>query len=305
MEQMKIQPEDWKEDYKEFDEATEKFYKGEMDAKTYKGISGGFGSYAQRGGNASMLRLRMSGGVMDLAKLKFIADAIETYHIKRVHLTTCQTLQFHDLDEATVKTLAVEALKCGIVTRGGGGDFPRNVTVSPLSGIEKGEYFNVLPWALAAADYLMTYIKGPKLPRKLKVGFSNTPANLTHATFRDLGFAAREDGTFDVYSAGGLGNNPAFGVKVAEKVEKNQILYYIEAMHQMFLTYGNYENRAKARSRYMQQTLGGAEQYKAAFLEKLKEVKAQGKDLTLQLSEDEMECGTAAGLSTFSHDTEQ
>ena len=69
MEQMKIQPEDWKEDYKEFDEATEKFYKGEMDAKTYKGISGGFGSYAQRGGNASMLRLRMSGGVMDLAKL--------------------------------------------------------------------------------------------------------------------------------------------------------------------------------------------------------------------------------------------
>lgn len=52
MTQWKIQPEDWKEDYKEFDEATEKFYRGEMDAKTYKGISGGFGSYAQRGGNA-------------------------------------------------------------------------------------------------------------------------------------------------------------------------------------------------------------------------------------------------------------
>ena len=54
-----------KEDYKRnLTEATEKFYR-EMDAKTYKGISGGFGSYAQRGGNASMLRLRMSGGVMD------------------------------------------------------------------------------------------------------------------------------------------------------------------------------------------------------------------------------------------------
>lgn len=294
MKQWKIQPEDWKEDYKEFDEATEKFYSGQMDAKTYKGISGGFGSYAQRGGKASMLRLRMSGGVMDLKKLKFIADAIETYHIKRVHLTTCQTLQLHDLEEETVKILAVEALKCGIVTRGGGGDFPRNVTVSPLSGIEKDEYFDVLPWALAAADYLMTYIKGPKLPRKLKVGFSNTPANLTHATFRDLGFAAREDGTFDVYSAGGLGNNPAFGVKVAEKVEKDQILYYIEAMHQMFLTYGNYENRAKARSRYMQQTLGSAEKYKEAFLEKLKEVRESGKDLTLHLPEAEIGCGAEA-----------
>ena len=39
------------------------------------GIGGKEG--AQRGGNASMLRLRMSGGVMDLAKLKFIADAIK------------------------------------------------------------------------------------------------------------------------------------------------------------------------------------------------------------------------------------
>lgn len=28
MTQWKIQPEDWKEDYKEFDEATEKFYRG-------------------------------------------------------------------------------------------------------------------------------------------------------------------------------------------------------------------------------------------------------------------------------------
>ena len=236
----------------------------------------------------------------NLKKLKFIADAIETYHIKRVHLTTCQTLQLHDLDEETVKILAVEALKCGIVTRGGGGDFPRNVTVSPLSGIENGEYFNVLPWALAAADYLMTYIKGPKLPRKLKVGFSNTPANLTHATFRDLGFAAREDGTFDVYSAGGLGNNPAFAVKVAEKVEKDQILYYIEAMHQMFLTYGNYENRAKARSRYMQQTLGGAEKYKEAFLGEVKRSAGNGKEPDFTLPEAEVGCDASTAVFTNS-----
>lgn len=48
-----IQPESWKEDYRQFEQATEQFYSGEMDAKTYKGISGGFGSYAQKGGKAS------------------------------------------------------------------------------------------------------------------------------------------------------------------------------------------------------------------------------------------------------------
>ena len=33
-----IQPESWKEDYRQFEQATEQFYSGEMDAKTYKGI---------------------------------------------------------------------------------------------------------------------------------------------------------------------------------------------------------------------------------------------------------------------------
>lgn len=159
-----IQPESWKEDYRQFEQATEQFYSGEMDAKTYKGISGGFGSYAQKGGKASMLRLRMPGGVMTKEKLAFVVQSIKEYEVKRVHLTTCQTLQLHDLSKDQVCELAVKALSCGIVTRGGGGDFPRNVMVSPLAGVEEGEYFDVLPYALKAADYLMSFIKGKKCP---------------------------------------------------------------------------------------------------------------------------------------------
>ena len=72
----------------------------------------------------------------------------------------------------------------GIVTMGGGGDFPRNVTVSPLSGVEKGEHFNVLPYAEAAGEYLMTFIKKEVMPRKLKVGFSNSPATVSYTHLR-------------------------------------------------------------------------------------------------------------------------
>lgn len=274
----------WRDDYKEFQEATRQFYAKEMDVKTYKGISGGFGSYAQRGAQASMLRLRMPGGRIDKTRLKFLADMVEKYQVNKVHFTTCQTVQFHNLDGERVCSLALEALDNGIVTRGGGGDFPRNVMVSPLSGVEQGEYFDVLPYAMEASNYLLGLIKAPKLPRKLKVCFSNGPANIPHATFRDLGFVAAEDGTFDVYSAGGLGNNPAWGVKVAQKVNPDQILYYIKAMHDLFRTYGNYENRAKARTRYMQQTLGGADNYRQAFQEKLKAVYDQGEDMTIHVT---------------------
>lgn len=271
---------EFKEDLKDFREMTEKFYAKEVSIKDYKGFSGGFGSYAQRGGEASMLRLRMPGGRITKEKLKFLVDAIAAYDVRRVHLTTCQTVQFHDLGMKAVCDIMERAMEVGIITRGGGGDFPRNVMVSPLSGVEQGEYFDVLPYAERAGDYLMGMIKTVKLPRKLKVGFSNSPANVTHATFRDLGFMAKENGLFDVYSAGGLGNNYKMGVKVAENVKPEEVLYYVEAMVRTFTTYGNYESRAKSRTRYMQETLG-VEGYKKAYQEKLLEVKAKFKDSLL------------------------
>ena len=278
-----IQPETWKQDLPAFREKTAAFYAGELDKAAYKGFSGLYGSYAQTGGQASMLRLRMTAGRVTPEKLAFTAGAIRKHKITRVHFTTCQTIQLHDLDGQTAGDIMEAALDAGIVTMGGGGDYPRNVMCSPLSGTEKDEYFDVLPWAEAAGEYLMTFIKAEKMPRKLKVGFSSSPKNVTHATYRDLGFAARPDGKFDVYSAGGLGNNPRFGVKTAEAVEPGKILYYIKAMWLTFLAHGNYENRGKARTRYMQEACGGPEAYVKAYREKLAEVFASGENLDLDL----------------------
>ena len=271
-----IDPQEWKKDLPAFKEKTEAFYAGEVDKGAYKGFSGLYGSYAQKGGKASMLRLRMTAGRVTKEKMAFTARALREHQVNMLHFTTCQTIQLHNLGPDAVCDIMEKALDAGIVTMGGGGDFPRNVMSSPLSGVEKDEYFDVRPWAEAAGQYLMTFIKAEKMPRKLKVGFSNSPANVTHVTFRDLGFAAREDGRFDVYSAGGLGGNPRFGVKVAEAVEPEKILYYIKAMWLTFRAYGNYENRAKARTRYMQEILGGAEEYVKAYQEKLAEVFASG-----------------------------
>ena len=73
-------------------------------------------------------------------------------------------------------------------------------------------------------------------------------------------------------------------MKVAENVEPSQILYYVQAMVNTFLANGNYENRGKARTRYMQEKLG-SEGYVKAFLEKLEEVKKNEKlDLNLAVS---------------------
>ena len=243
-------------DLEEFRDKTRKFHNGEMTVPEYKAFSGGFGSYAQRGGKKHMLRLRIAGGRLTKERLLFVCKSIEKYHIDMVKLTTCQSVQFHNLEAEDLCVLMEEAWNAGMISRGGGGDFPRNVMASPLSGVEQGEYFDVMPYAEAMAEYLMQFIRSVKFPRKLKVSFSGSAENVTHATFRDLGFTANEDGTFDVYAAGGLGNRPALGVKVAEHIQPDQICYYAKAMVNTFVTYGNYENRGRARTRFMQETLG-------------------------------------------------
>lgn len=280
---MKDHVEEFRADLKEFDEMTDKFYKKEINVAQYKGFSGGFGSYAQRGGSASMLRLRLTGGEVTKEHLEFIADSIEKYNISLAHITTCQSLQLHNLSAAQVCALIQESFDHGIITRGGGGDFPRNVMCSPLSGVQKGEYFDVLPYAKEAADYLLGFIKTVKLPRKLKVCFSNCKENVTHATFRDLGFVAKENGCFDVYSAGGLGRSPRMGAQVASDVAPDKILYYIKAMVETFLSHGNYENRGKARTRFMQETLG-TDGYIKAYQENLARVlENENLDLTVTI----------------------
>lgn len=279
----KIDPKSWKADLQEFYEKTDLFYTGQLEKNVYKGFSGLYGSYAQKGGQASMLRLRMPTGQITKEKLSYIADAIKNHGVKKVHFTTCQAVQLHDLTREQLYPLMEKALDAGIMIFGGGGDFPRNTMCSPLTGTQKDEFFDVRPWALAAGEYCMNFIKAEKMPRKLKICFSSSPANIPHATYRDLGFTAREEGLFDVYSAGGLGNNARLGVKVAEAVSPEKILYYIKAMWLTFRAYGNYENRGKARTRYMQESCGSPEQYAAAYREKLEEVFASGENLDLSV----------------------
>jgi ferredoxin-nitrite reductase len=232
-----------------------------------------------------MLRLRLPGGRVDRERLRLLAGMLRTHDVKRIHFTTCQTIQLHDLDRETLYALMEEALDSGIAIMGGGGDFPRNVMASPLSGVQIGECFDVMKYALAASDYALTLVDEPKMPRKLKVAFSNSPENATHVTYRDLGFAANADGTFDVYSAGGLGGFPKLGIRVAEHVDPSQILYYIKAMWLLFRERGNYENRAKARTRFMQVQFENPQDYVSAYQEKLREVLGSGEALTISVEE--------------------
>ncbi len=266
----------YREEINTFSEKIRDFKEGKIEKKDYKGCSGGMGSYAQRDPAKHMLRLRMPGGRLTLERLKFLADAVEKYQVRRMKLTTCETVQLHDLAAEQVPAIMEEAIGCGIICRGGGGDNPRNVMCSPLSGVEKGEAFDPTPWAEAVTKYLLSVCRDIHMPRKLKVAFSNGADDSVHSAFRDMGFQAQPNGTFSLRIAGGLGAiGHRMGVLVDEAVDPREVLYCVKAMVDTFCRHGNYQNRARARTRFMQDTLG-PDGLKEAFLKNVEAARAAG-----------------------------
>ena len=266
----------YREEIKTFSGNIRDFQEGRLDKKDYKGCSGGMGSYAQRDPAKHMLRLRMPAGRLTAERLKFLADTVEKYNVQKIKLTTCETVQLHDLPAEQVPAIMEKAIGAGILCRGGGGDHPRNVMCSPLSGVQKGECFDPSPYAEAVTDYLLSICRDIRMPRKLKIAFSNGAEDSVHSAFRDMGFRAQENGTFSLRIAGGLGAmGHRMGVLVDEAVNPHEVLYYVKAMVDTFCQHGNYENRAKARTRFMQDTLG-SEGLKEAFLKNVEALKAQG-----------------------------
>ena len=259
-------------DYPKFEDMTRKFYKKEMSIADYKGQSGAYGSYAERGAAAGMSRWRFNCGRIKQEQMRFLADTIRKYNLTHIHFTTGQCLQMHGLDGETILQLFKECYEHGIYNRGAGGDNP-NVVASILRGIDPRETFDISPYAAAISEFLMEQMFYIKIPRKFKMGIDNGFDSTPHATFKDLGFNLTKHHTFDVYACGGIGPNPRIGIPVARDVQPEDVLYHVKAMLMVFANHGNFKNRGKARTRYMPAEMGGAEAFIKTYEETLAMVK--------------------------------
>ncbi|MGL6174594.1 MAG: nitrite/sulfite reductase [Cellulosilyticaceae bacterium] len=279
-----------------FKECGEKFLNKELSKMDFKKISGGFGVYAQRDEIHFMVRLRFSSGTLSLNQLAFVSELVSLYNLSYIHFTTRQTIQLHDLTLDQVCTIIALGIQHGIYTRGAGGNFPRNVAISPLSGVSPNEPFDITPYALAVGNYFMQQVLTYHLPRKFKVSFANTPDDAPHSTIQDLGFVAtllNDVPSFEVYLGGGLGQSPALGIKLPAPIPAVDTLYHVEALLRLFIAEGDYSNRNKARIRFIVMKLG-----QEAFLSKYQHYLEEAKStLNLALNPTPI-CYATPGCST-------
>jgi len=264
-----------KDEISQFRKLGHQFVNKEMSIADFKGKSGGMGVYAQLGGEKLMIRLRIPSGVLSVANLKLVTEFAKQYQLTHIHLTTRQAIQLHDLDVDQVCEIMEVAIDNELYSRGSGGNYPRNVALSPLSGVEPKEAFDVTPYALQVGNYLQERMIEYHLPRKLKIAFSSSDEDSSNSTINDLGFlAVIENGRpyFKLYLAGGLGNNPAIALPFDELVSPEEVLYHVEAITRLFVAEGDYQNKGKARLRYVVMRMG-ADAFLDCYKRHLTEVK--------------------------------
>ena len=113
------------------------FLAGDISRNELKGFSGGLGSYSQRETGKFMIRLRTPSGILTKEHFRRILDDAGANGQDKIHLTTRQAIQIHDLTIDQVCDIMKDGIDHDLFTRGGGGNFPRNVSLSPMAGVDR------------------------------------------------------------------------------------------------------------------------------------------------------------------------
>jgi sulfite reductase (ferredoxin) len=273
-------PESVKEDTFGYRGQVEKFLQGHTSPVAFRAYRVPMGIYEQRAAGKYMVRIRIGAGLVLPYQLQRIAGLSKTYGNGILHVTTRQDIQIHEVDIEDTPDVLEGLLEVGLSPRGGGGNTVRNVTACPRAGVCPKEKFDVAPYAIATAEYLLQFKSSYNLPRKYKIVFSGCSDDCAFASVADLGFFAHQkDGAkgFAVYAGGGLGSNPAVGVKTEDFVADNEILQVAEAIKRLFDKHGDRSNKHKARLRYVVARVGAKE-----FVNMYKEERAELRDQGLQ-----------------------
>ncbi|MHC4070228.1 MAG: sulfurtransferase TusA family protein [Planctomycetota bacterium] len=248
-----------KEDTLAYRGQVEKFLQGQTSPVAFRAYRVPMGIYEQRAAGSYMVRIRIGAGLVLPYQLERIAQLSKAYGNGIVHVTTRQDIQIHEINIEDTPDVLEGLLEVGLSSRGGGGNTVRNVTACPRAGACPKQQFDVAPYAIATAEYLLQFKSSYNLPRKYKIVFSGCSDDCAFASVADLGFFAhKKNGTkgFSVYAGGGLGSNPAVAVKIEDFVHDNEFLEVAEAIKRLFDKHGDRANKHKARLRYVLKRVG-------------------------------------------------
>lgn len=250
------------------------------------------GVCAQAQPGVFMIRIR-TGGVIDTDAALQLADIADEHAKGWIHLTTRQQVQLHHVKARDVTTVLARLSAAGLTTRSSCGHTMRGVMWCPEAGVGLEEPFDCSYDAKDAQDSILarTPLLDTQMPQRINIGFGGCASCRESARINDIGFVSKIEGGelgYELWLGGSLGkSSPTLAVKAVDFLPRRDVLPAVNALFDLFVAHGDFDQPAKARLKFLIRRLG-TEQFLGLFAEEFERARRKDwpepKHLSLPLS---------------------
>jgi ferredoxin-nitrite reductase len=206
-----------------------------------------------------MVRLRIPGSAMTAHQMRGLARLAAECGPGRADITTRANLQIRELQPKDIIRVLTSIQAVGLSSRGSGADNIRNITASPITGIDPTELIDVGPLAEAMGHYIFNSRDLYGLPRKFNIAFDNGGAISVLADTNDIGFLPVRVAEGKSVPAGiyfrallcGITGHKQFAQDCGILLRQDQTVAAAAAMVRVFNENGDRTDRKKARLKYL------------------------------------------------------
>lgn len=206
-----------------------------------------------------MLRLRIPGGILTAHQMRGLAEMAEKWGSGRADLTTRANIQIREFQPKDIVHVLQTVHSLGLTSRGAGADNIRNITITPTSGLDPAELYDVAPLAETLHHYILNSRDLYELPRKFNVAFDSGGSISVLADTNDIGFQAVRVGEGKSAPSGiyfrvllsGITGHRQFASDCGLLLRPEQTVAVAAAMIRVFIAHGDRTDRKKARLKYL------------------------------------------------------
>lgn len=211
--------------------------------------------------NAFMCRMRIPNGILSAWQFRGVADLAERCGGGYADVTTRANLQIREIDAAHGIEVIETLQALGLTPRGSGADNIRNVTGSPLAGIDPFELIDTRSLASEWHYHILNDRSLYGLPRKFNVAFDGGGRLAVLEETNDIGFqavrvpagasTAVEPGVWFRLALGGITGHRDLARDTGIVLRPGECTEVADAIVRVFIDHGDRTNRTKARLKYL------------------------------------------------------
>ena len=206
-----------------------------------------------------MLRVKVPGNVLSSKQMQGLAQMARDIGGGYADITSRGNLQIRDIKPEHVIQALIALNDMGLTSRGAGADSIRNITATPICGIDRDEIYDVRQLTRDLHHLIVNKRDLYGLPRKFNIAFDNGGSMSVSVHTNDIGIvpvhieddAVLDAGVYFRVLLGGIPSHGGLGVDTGVLLKEDEVIDVIMAMVRAYAIHGNRSDRRHSRLRYL------------------------------------------------------